>query len=942
MKKVIKICFKFLFIIALLSSISMVTSCKKKQENNNSGKEQETEHEVLVPNTMICNQEYEIEIDTDKFEVEIENKNIIEHVSGKTLKAKNVGTTKITIKAGLTTYEEIVEVKDQIIVNLTSQMVYNQNYHLIVETASSGKINDYNVVIENSKIVRFSNGYFTPLRLGNTSITITYGDLEETIEVEIIDELYLQIDEKITDKSLVSIICSNAQKKKMTDAILESSNPEVIKINSLTQIETLSEGKTILTLTWNGMTIQKEVEVVRGFNFTYEQVLPKNGETSLQIVATNGDIITDYSLVSNNEEVVKIDENKQIKALSEGKTSLTVNIPGFDSKEIEIICASISLSISDKMTRNGIQNVKVVFNPSDYSEPFTIESSDLNVLEINNNKIKALTPGSATITVTTQSGFTESMLINVSEIYYSISFDLSEEDKALLPVGFIDNLKQFAITDLPISLPVIEKDMKSFLGWSINNSGSVDDLEGLYFEIPEGIKYNITLTTVWGNSRIELYHESVQVIEPNKTLKLLTETFLLPANVDKNKLTWESENENIATVENGIVTGISDGCVLIKVSLTDRPNINTTIGVTIMSGLEEMDEILKYFVENSIETIIAKNIVVTGYQFTYQYRLLSSVTNYLYEPFVINNEYYPITNQYGNRPGIIYPKYYITVHDTASSASSATARAHAKYVSEGGGNTSWHYSSGNDGIFHQIPDNENAYHAGDGGRPYKLFNTNVLATTKYPEITISLDGYYEVNGTKTDILAPKDPNGKILSTKDINGEGIRTVIIDGYYYLGNTYYNETYHLISNAGGNNNSIGIETMVNQGSDIYYTWQKTAKLVAHLMVENNLTIDDVKPHHFFSGKNCPQTMRDNGLWPNFKKLVEFEYEILTKYHEYSISFESHNPEYLNNLGRVIKQDTYTKTVTYTITVTKNNVSKSVTLSTNIPGTIGLKEIK
>lgn len=37
----------------------------------------------------------------------------------------------------------------------------------------------------------------------------------------------------------------------------------------------------------------------------------------------------------------------------------------------------------------------------------------------------------------------------------------------------------------------------------------------------------------------------------------------------------------------------------------------------------------------------------------------------------------------------------------------------------------------------------------------------------------------------------------------------------------------------------NSIGIETMVNQGSDLYLTWQKTAKLVAHLLIDNNLTI-------------------------------------------------------------------------------------------------------
>ena len=406
-------------------------------------------------------------------------------------------------------------------------------------------------------------------------------------------------------------------------------------------------------------------------------------------------------------------------------------------------------------------------------------------------------------------------------------------------------------------------------------------------------------------------------------------------------MTWESENDNIATVENGVVTGVSDGFTLIKVKLTDYPKINTTIGVTVMSGLNELDDILQYFIDNAIDTIIAKNIVVTGYQFVYQHRLLSSVTNYLFEDFVVNNEVYPIPSTNSNRPGVVYPKYYITVHDTASSASSATAKAHAQYVLDGGGGTSWHYSVGNDGIYHQIPDNENAYHAGDGGRPYQLYNSGIKATTKYPIVTISTDGYYELNGEKSNVLAPRNDNNEILTTKDINDEGIRVVIQDGVYFIGNTYYNSTYHYIANAGGNNNSIGMETMVNQGSDLYYTWQKTAKLVAHLMQDNNLSIDDVKPHHFFSGKNCPETMRDNGLWPNFIKLVQFEYDMLTKYSDYTISFESHDLEYLNALGRVIKQDKYTKTVSYTITVSKNGVSKSVTLSTNIPGTIGLKPI-
>ena len=171
-------------------------------------------------------------------------------------------------------------------------------------------------------------------------------------------------------------------------------------------------------------------------------------------------------------------------------------------------------------------------------------------------------------------------------------------------------------------------------------------------------------------------------------------------------------------------------------------------------------------------------------------------------------------------------------------------------------------------------------------------------------------------------------------TSEINDIGIRLVVENGMYKIGNTWWSTDYRKIGNGGGNCNSIGIETMVNKGSDIYKTWQKTAKLVANLLVDNNLSVDDVKPHHFFSGKNCPQTMRDNKLWENFIKLVECEYEYLTKYSDCTITFTSLDKTYVNSSGRVIKQDKIDRYVSYEVTVTKDGVSKTIVLTSLIPG--------
>ena len=133
--------------------------------------------------------------------------------------------------------------------------------------------------------------------------------------------------------------------------------------------------------------------------------------------------------------------------------------------------------------------------------------------------------------------------------------------------------------------------------------------------------------------------------------------------------------------------------------------------------------------------------------------------------------------------------------------------------------------------------------------------------------------------------------------------GIYTTIKDGMYYIGSTWYSETYNKIGNYGGNLNSIGIESCVNRGSDIYLTWQRLAKLVAKLMDDNNFTMKQIVQHHYFSGKDCPQTMRTEGYWDHFMKLVEVEYQML-QYKKMGFSFELTplKSKYINKIGRVI----------------------------------------
>lgn len=148
------------------------------------------------------------------------------------------------------------------------------------------------------------------------------------------------------------------------------------------------------------------------------------------------------------------------------------------------------------------------------------------------------------------------------------------------------------------------------------------------------------------------------------------------------------------------------------------------------------------------------------------------------------------------RPGEVRIKKYITIHETGNTSRGAGAKAHSEYLKNLAiANTeykSWHYTVDDHEIYHHIPDNEIAWHAGDGRK-----------------------------------------------------EG---------------------------GGNMSSIAMEVCVNSDGDFNKAMDNAAWLTAKLLKENNLPLSAVKQHHDFApnGKNCPQTIRDKGLWGSFLNKV------------------------------------------------------------------------
>lgn len=570
---------------------------------------------------------------------------------------------------------------------------------------------------------------------------------------------------------------------------------------------------------------------------------------------------------------------------------------------------------------------------------FKWEIDDLNVVDVDGKTKNSLTlfgvnPGKTTVTLigTYPDGSDKEVKVEVTVLgrEFEISYELNQNDQEIMPA---DAITSYNTGELPVELPTLSRDYYVFGGWYI------EGYEGYFKEITldDEIEGNLVLTPKWLYPHMELSFENAGVsVEKNNSTNVVVKAYDFEESVILNGFNYKSLNEKVATVDSdGVVTGISVGYTEILVSLKDNASVNTSIGITVVEEYASMNEVLEYFVSVAESNNIVKNIKVTGWQRVYNQELRTSVIGYLFEDLVITENIVPINDD--NRPGTIFKKEYICVHDTGDVDYTAKDWSDTVYnrFNEMTGSkysASYQYVIDNKDCYHNIPDNERAYHAGDGNRTYEEIPSGVYGAEKYPAITITEDGYYAIDGQKSTVLAPTY-NGQILKTSDINDYGIRCVIRDGQYYLGKTWYDTTYRKIGNYGGNNNSIGIESCVTEGDDVYYTWQRLAKLVAKLMDENDLTIDDVVTHHYFSGKNCPQTMREAGFYLHFKKLVQIEYQVLQFIKQgYTLSFESGNTEYVNASGRVIKTSPVSKNVSYTITVEKDGTKESVTLNSVI----------
>lgn len=414
-------------------------------------------------------------------------------------------------------------------------------------------------------------------------------------------------------------------------------------------------------------------------------------------------------------------------------------------------------------------------------------------------------------------------------------------------------------------------------------------------------------------------------------------------------ISYASDKPEIVTVsENGLLTANKNGEAVITVSASNG-NKNYELKVNVLVGAKEvsdrLDEVLALLQEYNFGESQTINFCMYNDGTKRYYKAeYGSVNYYLFDDFIVHRDYEATAeaNSSGHRSRRSTDQIeFVTVHDTATLTGTVVNIASGM----ASGSTSIHYTVGNYMTYSVVPEKYIAYHAGDGtGTPFVWNNTNVKANgDEAPIITVvKKDGsyFFAINGEVTN-LRPSISNGtKTISdpTKALTSLGPVWKIKDGYYYIGNTHADfsqTTAGVIGSYGGNNNSIGIEMCVNTSNDMYDTLQRTAQLVADILIRNKIDLTRVKQHNTWTGKNCPQVILAGDYWDEFMKMVTIQYILAKDYSDIKISMKSNNPDVVTDTGRIVTPPKTTQTVSYDITVTSGEVSKTITLYTVVRGT-------
>ena len=335
---------------------------------------------------------------------------------------------------------------------------------------------------------------------------------------------------------------------------------------------------------------KNEIELTEGSGIELEAtVKPDN--------ATNKNLIWSTS----NEDVATVDNGK-VTAVSPGTATITVTSEdGEKSDECRVTVTrkvypveSVTLDKSEiELTEGSETELEATVKPDNATNKKLLwTSSDEDIATVDNGKVTAVSPGTATITVTSEDGGKSGECrVTVTRKIYPVESVTLDKDAIELTEGDETELEATVNPDNATNKNVT---------WSSSDDTIASVAEGEVIALKPGTAI-ITVTTEDGGESgyciitvREIPVESIQLDMENLEMTEGEEAFLtatvLPANATNRNIKWSSSDNTVATVNGGTVRAISAGSVTI-IATTESGGKTATCNITVKERIYPVTDV---------------------------------------------------------------------------------------------------------------------------------------------------------------------------------------------------------------------------------------------------------------------------------------------------------------------------------------------------------------
>ena len=508
-------------------------------------------------------------------------------VDGHTLTANSVGTAKIRAvsfnnKKSATYTVTVLEKPEDIFLNKDEVSIGVGDSYTLTATLNDGSAGAYGFTAENSKVsVDKQSGKITALSTGDCRITVTtYNEESTTCLVHVVaapKNITLstpgdRVSFGVGETAQLSWVTDNGCDGTMKFYTSKSSVATVSADGVITAKRTGSA--TITVKTYNGRTDSVKITVVKAptsLKLTTDRTTLGVGEKLTLVTKLSSGSVGYVGYVSDNPDVLSVNENGEVSALTVGKATVTATSYNKLSKSVdfEVKNAPTEIVISDESDPLELRvedTVAITAAPGkDSAGALYYSSADEDIATVDENgNVSGISAGKTRITVSTYVEGVQSIVdVIVKPIPTYVQLPWTQ-----VSIGVGDTLQLVPEVD-----PAVDIATTSFT-YTLSKSGYVTvDANGLIRAKKVGT-ITVTVTTHNGktcNLKVIVKKAPSSVsFNPDTVTLGIGETVTPQTTLTSNSastLTYESTDTAIATVdENGLITALKKGTTTVTVT----------------------------------------------------------------------------------------------------------------------------------------------------------------------------------------------------------------------------------------------------------------------------------------------------------------------------------------------------------------------------------------